>query len=53
MNTKSFYKSEFTEFLNKYKNENPKIEKLQKTGRKILWDKNLNIDLKNLFIKNK
>ena len=33
------YKSEITEFINNLKASNPELEKNQKFGRSILWDK--------------
>lgn len=33
------YESEATQFLNKLKQSNPKLEENQKQGRSLLWDK--------------
>lgn len=33
------YESEFTQFLKDLKQNNPKIEEGQRTGRALLWDK--------------
>ncbi|HJV84372.1 MAG TPA: DUF3460 family protein [Noviherbaspirillum sp.] len=33
------YESEFTEFLRDLKQEHPDIDKHQRDGRKLLWDK--------------
>ena len=36
------YTSEFTQFLQAYKKENPDLEARQREGRALLWDQNVN-----------
>lgn len=41
------YKSEITEFITSMKSDNPELEKKQKLGRSILWDRNKSLVQKN------
>jgi hypothetical protein len=35
----NLYESEATQFINKLKKDNPKLEESQRAGRALLWDK--------------
>ena len=39
------YESEITRFLRQLKEKNPEIDRGQKVGRSIFWDKNIDSDL--------
>ncbi len=39
------YESEITRFLRELKEKNPEIDRGQKVGRSIFWDKNIDSDL--------
>ena len=41
----SGYESDITRFLRELKRKNPDIERDQREGRAILWDKNIDADL--------
>ena len=41
------YRSEITEFITSMKSENPELEKKQKLGRSILWDRKKSLVQKN------
>ncbi|MEO8187548.1 MAG: DUF3460 family protein [Burkholderiaceae bacterium] len=42
---RSGYESDITRFLRELKQENPEIERGQREGRAIFWDKNIDADL--------
>jgi hypothetical protein len=44
-NMQRAYESEITRFLRELKQNNPEIERGQREGRAIFWDKNLDADL--------
>jgi hypothetical protein len=43
------YESDITCFLKKYKNTHPDVEKRQRAGRELLWDKPQDLELLEQF----